>query len=224
MHRSDNNDQTPKPRKIGRGLFSCIKSTFTNNNGDPVEANNNIINSDINPTHRQERVKNYKGDSKTNSRSYDSNKDIKYQNNNKKKRKKVKPTTVQNKRNSSDKDSTYKEDNDRMPGLQDRNRPDSSRNDDDEYNRSDNENQLVTETDDKDNQLPYDITSTNSTITSERIDNNTNVNEYGGDSDKKEEEDEISRISPKQPIAPLQKGDGILQVEILVYNRKGRLS
>ena len=59
--------------------------------------------------------------------------------------KKVKPTTVQNKRNSSNKDSIDKEDNDRIPGLQLRNRPDSSNEDDDEYNRSDNEGHLVTE-------------------------------------------------------------------------------
>ena len=50
-------DRTPKPRKTGRGLFSRIKDIFTNNNNDPAEANSNLDNSNINPTHQQKRVK-----------------------------------------------------------------------------------------------------------------------------------------------------------------------
>ena len=73
-----------------------------------------------------------------------------------------------------------------MPGLQDCNRPDSSNEVDDKYNKSDNEDHLVTENNDKDDPLPYNITSTNSTITSEQIDNNTNNNEYDGDNGEDE--------------------------------------
>ena len=111
-------DQTPKKtRKTGRSLSPRVNGIF-NNTDDPREINNNVINSNINPTHQQKRVKNYKGDS--NSRSSYNNKDIKYQNNKREVRKRVKPTTD-------------------MPGLQDRNRPDSSSEDDNEYNRSEDE-------------------------------------------------------------------------------------
>ena len=159
---------------------------------DLGEVTNNVINSNINPTHRQKKVKNYKGDSKTNSRSSYNNKDIKYQHSNKKSRKKVKPT-VQNKRNSSNGDSTDKGDNDRIPGLQDCNQSDGSSKDDDEYNRSESEDYPATENDDKYDRLPYNITSTNSIITSEWINNDTDDNNYDGDND----EDETSRISTK---------------------------
>ena len=86
-------DQTPKKtRKTGRSLSSRISGIFTNNADDPGEVTNNVINFNINQTHQQKRVKNYKRDNKTNSRSLYNNRDIKHQNNKKKSRKKVKPT------------------------------------------------------------------------------------------------------------------------------------
>ena len=87
---------------------------------------------------------------------------------------------MQNKRNSSNKDSTDEEDNNLMPGC---NRSDSSNKDDDEYNRSENEDHPATENGDKYDRLPYDITSTNSIITSEWINNDTDDNNYDGDND-----------------------------------------
>ena len=89
---------------------------------------------------------------------------------------------MENKRNSNDEHSSDKDDNDSVPGLQDRNQPDSSSENDDEYNRSDSEDYLITENDDKYYQTPYNITSMNSTITSEWIDNTDDKN-YDGDSD-----------------------------------------
>ena len=122
--------------KTRKGLLSRLKGIFTNNNysNDPDEANNNLINSNINPTNQQTKVKKHKGDSKTKGKSYYNNKDIKYRNNNKKKRKKVEQTTAKHKIDSSDEDNTDKEDKDIMPGLQDRERPDSSSKNDGEYN------------------------------------------------------------------------------------------
>lgn len=121
----DNNRTPKKTRKTGSSLSSQTNGIFTNNADDPGDVTKNAINSNIIPTHPQKRVKNYKGDSKTNSRSSYNNKDIKYQNKKEKRRNKVKPT-VQNKRNSSDKNSKDEEDNDRMLGLQDRNQSYSS--------------------------------------------------------------------------------------------------
>lgn len=186
----------------------CIKGIFTNNNdrNDPDEANNNLINSIINPTYRQRRVNSYKGDSKTSSRSSYHNKDIKYRNNNKEERKKAE-TTVKNKRDSRDNDSTDKEDNDRMPGLPDH---DSSSEDDGEYNRRDNDPSI----------------NTCRNIITEWLDNDNNHDEYNRDSDEKEEEDEIYRRITKHPAVPLQVqgGDGILQIETVIEKTFRRLS
>ena len=74
---SKDHDRTPKTRKTGRSLFSCVKGILTNNTDDPGEVNNNAINSNINPTHLQKRVKNFKENNKTNSRLSYNNKDMK---------------------------------------------------------------------------------------------------------------------------------------------------
>ena len=61
------NDQTRKKlMKMINGLFFRLKAIFTDNNeiGDPEEANNNSINSNINSTNRQTKVNKHKGDSK----------------------------------------------------------------------------------------------------------------------------------------------------------------
>ena len=66
-------------------------------------------------------------------------------------------------RESDDEDNSEEDDNDSVPGLQGRNRPDSDSKVDD---RIDIEDDLDTESDDQYYKIPYDL-RTKSTITSE---------------------------------------------------------
>ena len=56
----------------------------------------------------------------------------------------MEPTTVKHKIDSSNKDSTDKEDDDIIPGLQDCDRKDSSSKNDSEYNQRDNDSSINT--------------------------------------------------------------------------------
>ena len=104
------------------------------------------------------------------------NKDIKYKNNKKKSRKKEK-SIVQKTRESDNADSSDEDNDDSVPGLQGRNRPDSDSKVDD---RIDIKNELDTESDDQYYKIPFDLRM-NNTI-SEWIDTDNN-NDYDGDSD-----------------------------------------
>ena len=116
--KNDKDNQSPKKtRKTGRSLSFGVNSIL-NNADDSRDINNNVIISNIDSTHRQERETNNKRDGKSKSRLSYKNKDIKYQNNKKKGRKKVK-SSVQNKRYSNNEDSTDDDNNDSVPGLQD---------------------------------------------------------------------------------------------------------
>ena len=67
---------------------------------------------------------------------------------------------VQNKRGSNDEDSSDEDNDDSVPGLQDRNRPDSSSKIDEKNNRSDIEDYLDTEDDDQYYTHLYDLSKT----------------------------------------------------------------
>ena len=117
--------------------------------------------------------------------------------------------------------STDDEDDDTVPGLQ--NRDNSSSDDDSEYNWGDDdlgikasrndEGYLFNESDNRKNRYQYVLTSTNSISTTEWFNNYNNYDKYDGDND--EEEDEMSRLTTKHPTAPLwlRGGNIILQVE-----------
>ena len=113
-----------------------------------------------------------------------------------------------------------------MPGLQDRHWDDSSSDNGNEHNWGDddssrntsrnNKEYLLNENDVREERHPYDLTNTNSILTTEWLDNDTNYDEYDGESDKKG--DEMSIIITKHPIIPLQlqEGDGTLQDETVI--------
>lgn len=160
-NKNDKDNRNPKIKK-GRSHSSRVHGILKSD--DSRDLNHNKIISNIDSTHRKERVTNYKGDSKSKSRPLYKNKDLKYKNNKTKSRKTVK-STVHDKTNNSNEDNKDKDNNNSIPGLQDRDLSDSYSNVG-TYNRSDNKNYQDTESDDKYYQLPFDHTSMKSTITS----------------------------------------------------------
>ena len=146
----------------------------------------NLNNPKQNPN-QQKKIKKYKSNSKKKSKSSCTiNPDIKYQNNKKKKQRKIV------KRNVSGDNRSDKEDNDPMPGLQDRDRSNSSSDDDNVDNRGDddsgmtaNRNEyLFEESDNWEDRCKYVLNKLSSIPITKWLDNNTDDEEYDGDNDE----------------------------------------